>query len=71
MKDPLQQLTRPRFYFVDERLEDGDPMLGTVNADAHADLIVSLLRRAGDILRYASLVMGRSYLSLPNKRSRR
>jgi len=51
-----------RFYFVDEREQDGTPMWQGVNADAHAEFISGLVDGSvKDVPWKATFVKGKGY----------
>ncbi|RFN52070.1 short-chain dehydrogenases protein [Fusarium flagelliforme] len=54
-----------RFYYTDERLEDGAPMWNGVTAQAHADLYVDLAEAEEQREWYQTFVSGIGYKKLP------
>ena len=52
-----------RFYFVDEREQDGTPMWHGVNADVHADFMSGVVEGSvKDVPWKATIVKGKGYV---------
>ncbi|OQV11299.1 hypothetical protein CLAIMM_15155 [Cladophialophora immunda] len=57
-----------RFFWVDERNDDGTPMFTGLGGQAHADLFVSLSdRTAGDVPWQVTFVAGKGYVEFPHE----
>ncbi|KAK3713826.1 hypothetical protein LTR37_008312 [Vermiconidia calcicola] len=65
---PLLSLPQ-RYFFVDERKEDGKPMFTGLGGQAHADFFLSLAERktAGEVPYNATFVSGKGYTEFPNE----
>lgn len=65
--DQLYRDQNIRFFFVDERMEDGTPMFTGASSQAHADIFLSLAERtAGEVPWQITFLTGKGYVQFPH-----
>lgn len=66
--DQLYREQNIRFFFVDERMEDGTPMFVGAGPQAHADIFLSLAdRTAGEVPWQITFLAAKGYVEFPHK----
>lgn len=66
--DGLFRKENIRFFFVDERMEDGTPMFTGASPQDHADLFLSLANKtAGDVPWQITFLAGKGHVDFPHK----
>ena len=65
--DQLYRHQNIRFFFVDERMEDGTPMFIGAGPQEHANIFVSLAdRTAGEVPWQITFLAGKGYVEFPH-----